>query len=126
MKKILVIEDNAEIRENTVELLQLSNYNVLAAINGQDGFDMAREHMPDLILCDMMMPDSDGQYFMKLAKKDKQLKNIPLVFFSAGSPLPDVQKVLIKVANGYLKKPFTEEELLEIITAALAKQGERE
>lgn len=121
MKKILVIEDNEEIRENTVELLQLSNFNVMAAVNGKSGFELAQQYLPDLILCDMMMPESDGYFFIQLAKKDKLVKDIPLVFFSAGSPAPDVQQVLIKLANGYLKKPFTEEDLLEIITKALSK-----
>ena len=124
MKTILVIEDNTEIRENTVELLQLSNYRVVAAVNGQSGLEMAKKHLPDLILCDMMMPGTDGQYFMTMAKNDKKLRQIPLVFFSAGSPMPEVQKVLIRVANGYLKKPFTEEDLLEIITRALGKTQE--
>lgn len=112
MKKILVIEDNDEIRENTVELLELSNYNVLAAENGRIGFDMAKKYHPDLIICDMMMPETDGRMFLQLAKADKEVQKIPLIFFSAGTPAIEVQRDLIKASNGFLKKPFSEEELL--------------
>ena len=119
MKKILVIEDNREIRENTAELLRLSNYTVIEAENGYMGFLMAKHQLPDLILCDMMMPKTDGYEFLKLARKDKEICNIPIVYFSAGSPTPDLQQIMISLADGYLKKPFTEEELLVTIERSL-------
>lgn len=124
MKKVLIIEDNAEIRENTSELLQLRHYQVAAAENGRLGFDLARSFRPDVVICDMMMPDSDGYEFLKLAKADTVISTIPIVFFSAGSPSPAVHQVLVKVANGFLKKPFTEEELLGIIQEAISKRKE--
>ncbi|HEX2607088.1 MAG TPA: response regulator [Flavisolibacter sp.] len=124
MKKILIIEDNAEIRENTSELLQLRQYEVRAAENGREGFEMARIFQPDVVICDMMMPDSDGYEFLKLAKADVFISKIPIVFFSAGSPSPDIHRILIKVANGFLKKPFTEEELLQIIQEAITRRSE--
>jgi CheY-like chemotaxis protein len=122
MKKILIIEDNAEIRENTTELLELSNYKVMSAENGNIGFELAKKFSPDLILCDMMMPETDGREFLKLAKEDSVVRDIPLIFFSAGSFYPEVRKGLIKAANGYLQKPFTEEELLKIIENGLAEK----
>lgn len=119
MEKILIIEDNAEIRENTEELLLLNNYTVLVAENGRAGFELAKSYQPDLILCDMMMPETDGSVFLKLAKEDDIVRNIPLIFFSAGSFCPEVQRNLIKGANEYLQKPFTKEELLITVKKGL-------
>ena len=123
MKKILVIEDNTEIRENTVEMLELNNYKVFSAKNGNIGFQLAKKHHPDLILCDMMMPDTDGREFLHLAKNHPAIRKIPLIFFSAGSPLPDIKKKLIKEADDYLEKPFAEEDLLHAIEMALEKRN---
>lgn len=123
MKKILIIEDNAEIRENTAELLELNNYKVIVAENGNTGFQLARKHTPDLILCDMMMPETDGQEFIKLAKQDSAVRDIPLIFFSAGSFSPELPKGFKKATNGYLQKPFTEEQLLAIIKMGLDKKS---
>ena len=122
MKKILVIEDNAEIRESTVEMLELNNYKVFSAENGNIGFELAKKHQPDLVLCDMMMPDTDGREFLRLAKNHPTIRQIPLIFFSAGSPLPDIKKILIKEADDYLQKPFAEEDLLHAIEVALKKK----
>jgi CheY-like chemotaxis protein len=115
VKKILIIEDNDEIRENTAELLGLHNYDVFTAEEGGEGYELARKHEPDLILCDIMMPETDGRLFLRLAKNDKMVRNIPLIFFSAGTGSPEVQRALIKAANGFLQKPFTEEELLKAV-----------
>ena len=121
MKTILVIEDNTEIRENTVEMLELNDYTVFSAKNGNIGFQLAKKHQPDLILCDMMMPDTDGREFLHLAKNHPAIRKIPLIFFSAGSPLPDIKKKLIKEADDFLEKPFSEEDLLHAIERALKK-----
>ena len=123
MSKILVIEDNKEIRENTAEILELNGYNVLTAENGNVGFALAKNHTPDLILCDIMMPETDGRAFLKLAKGEFGVRNIPIVFFSAGSS-PELQKELIDGKNKYLKKPFTAEDLLVIIKDGLNKNGD--
>jgi len=122
MKKILVIEDNTEIRENTVEMLELNNYKVFSAKNGNIGFQLAKKNKPDVILCDMMMPDTDGREFLQLAKNHVIVRKIPLIFFSAGSPLPDIKKKLIKEADDFLEKPFAEEDLLHAIERALKNQ----
>ena len=118
-KKILIIEDNAEIRENTAELLEMSNFRVFTANDGYSGFELARKCQPDLIICDMMMPESDGCKFLKLAKTDEALRNIPLVFFSAGTLSSELQNGLVAEASGFLKKPFSEEELLATINQLL-------
>ena len=122
MKKILVIEDNTEIRENTVEMLELNDYKVFSAKNGNIGFQLAKKNKPDVILCDMMMPDTDGRQFLQLAKNHPTIREIPLIFFSAGSPLPDIKKKLIKEADDFLEKPFAEEDLLHAIERALKNQ----
>jgi CheY-like chemotaxis protein len=115
VKKILIIEDNDEIRENTAELLGLHYYNVITAQEGGEGFELAKRHGPDVILCDIMMPETDGARFLKLALNHRDVRKIPIVFFSAGTALPAVQKRLSKAADGFLKKPFTEEELLRAV-----------
>lgn len=115
MKKILIIEDNDEIRENTAELLGLHNYDVFTAEEGGEGYEMAKKHGPDLILCDIMMPETDGRRFLKLARNDKMVRKIPLIFFSAGTGTVEMQRALMKAADGFLQKPFTEEELLKAI-----------
>jgi CheY-like chemotaxis protein len=115
VKKILIIEDNDEIRENTAELLELHHFDVFTAEEGGEGFELAKKHGPDLILCDIMMPETDGRRFLKLARNDVAVKNIPLIFFSAGTGPADIQKALIKAADGFLRKPFTEEELLNAV-----------
>ena len=124
MKTILIIEDNQEIRENTAELLGINSYLVLTAENGYTGFAMAKAKLPDLILCDMMMPETDGQKFLELARADEDVKRIPLIFFSAGTASIAVQKKLANAANAFIKKPFLEEELLHTIQNVLNKYPE--
>jgi DNA-binding response OmpR family regulator len=119
VKKILIIEDNQEIRENTAELLGLHDFDVFTAIEGGAGFELAKRLDPDLIICDIMMPETDGRKFLKLARNDAKVRQIPLIFFSAGTSPINVQKSLIKSADGFLMKPFTEEELLKTINKFL-------
>jgi CheY-like chemotaxis protein len=119
MKRVLVIEDNWEIRENTAELLVLNGYEVVTAENGKLGYEKVKRDHPDLIICDIMMPETDGRAFLKLVKKDSTTRSIPLVFFSAGSEPAEVRKGLIEGADEYLPKPFTETELLEVIKRSL-------
>jgi CheY-like chemotaxis protein len=115
VKKILIIEDNDEIRENTAELLELHDFDVFTAEEGGEGFELAKKHGPDLILCDIMMPETDGRRFLRLAKNDVMVREIPLIFFSAGTGPAELQKALVKAADGFLRKPFTEEELLKAV-----------
>jgi CheY-like chemotaxis protein len=121
MNKILVIEDNREIRENTAEILELNGYAVCTAENGSAGYESAKEYKPDIILCDIMMPETDGREFMRLVKADLLINNIPIIFFSAGTS-QELQKELINEKNAYLKKPFSETELLFVIKDGLNKR----
>ena len=118
MNKVLVIEDNKEIRENTAELLEINGYTVYVAENGRLGYESAKRDYPDIILCDILMPKTDGREFLQLAKVDNSISNIPIIFFSAGSSL-ELQKTLLYGNNAFLKKPFTEKELLLIIQDGL-------
>lgn len=122
MKKILIIEDNDEIRENTAELLELHDFEVFTAEEGGEGFRLAKKHEPDLILCDIMMPETDGRRFLKLARNDDAIRGIPLIFFSAGTGPAELQRHLIRAADGFLRKPFTEEELLKAVGKFLDKE----
>ena len=117
----MIIEDDEAIRENTAELLELSDFEVMTAENGQTGFELARVFWPDIILCDMMMPGTDGSGFLKLAKGDTAVRQIPLIFFSAGTLPVGMQNSLIQASDGFLKKPFFKEELLHTIEGALAR-----
>ena len=121
MKKILVIEDNREIRENTVELLELSSFQVFSAANGKVGFQIAKKHQPDLILCDMMMPETNGWDFLKMAKEDDLTHDIPLIFFSAGSFIPEMRNLMLAQSDQYLAKPFTTDELLSAVQIGLKR-----
>lgn len=123
MKTILVIEDNDDVRENTAELLELSNYHVLSAGTGKSGFELAKQFNPDIILYDLMMPGSSEKYFFKRVKEDDVVGKIPLIFFSAGSVSPEFQNEFMIDSDEYLTKPFTEEELLSIILRRLPKEA---
>lgn len=125
MKKVLVIEDDEAIRENTAELLAISNYQVVTAENGKSGFEQAKMHHPDVVLCDMMMPETDGRSFIELVKTNDLLRHIPIIFFSAGTLPAMEQKSLIKASNGFLKKPFLEEDLLNTIRLVLSNSDQK-
>ena len=115
MKKVLVIEDNIVLRENTAEMLEVSGYKVQTAENGMEGFNKVLKYQPDVVICDMMMPKVDGVGFLKLMKKDSATNKIPIVFFSAGTPGSQVRDHLTEHGDAYLKKPFTNEELLAAV-----------
>src|SRR5437868_1891728 len=121
MHKVLVIEDNKEIRENTAEILELNGYYVFTAENGSIGYESAKSYQPDIILCDIMMPETDGREFMRLVKADIVINCIPIIFFSAGTS-QELQKELLDGRNAYLKKPFSETELLIVIKNGLNKR----
>ena len=123
MTKVLVIEDNEAIRENTAELLLISNYHVFTAENGREGYERAQQQQPDVVLCDMMMPETDGRGFLQLLKDNEALRQVPIIFFSAGTLQEEEHKKLLNSASGYLKKPFLKEELLCAIQAVLAESS---
>ncbi len=123
MKKILLIEDNLELLENTAELLELAGYDVITAENGKSGVEKARENFPDLIICDIMMPELDGFGVLHLIQKTPDLKNTPFVFLTAKTERSDFRKGMEMGADDYLMKPFTEMELLNAVESRFKKSS---
>ena len=121
MIKILIVEDNAEIRENTGEILELANYEVFTAANGKEGYEMAVSEAPDLIVCDIMMPVLDGYGLLHLINKNEQLKGIPFIFLTAKTERNDFRKGMEMGADDYITKPFNDIELLNAIESRLKK-----
>lgn len=121
MKKILIIEDNAELRENTAEILELDNYEVITAIHGKDGLEKAQTLLPDLIICDIMMPELDGYGVLHMLSKNDETANIPFIFLSAKAERADMRKGMEMGADDYLTKPFDDIELLNAIESRFRK-----
>jgi len=121
MKKILLIEDNDDIRENTAEILELSNYKVFVAENGKIGVEKAMEHTPDLIICDIMMPGLDGYGVLHAVHKNEAIKNTPFIFLTAKTERSDFRKGMELGADDYITKPFEGIELLNAVESRLKK-----
>ncbi|MES1219645.1 MAG: response regulator [Bacteroidota bacterium] len=121
MKKILFIEDNDDIRNNTAELLELANYIVITAENGKVGVEKAFQENPDLIICDIMMPVLDGYGVFHMLQKNSQTMNIPFIFLTAKTDNSDFRKGMELGADDYITKPFTETDLLKSIERRLRK-----
>jgi CheY-like chemotaxis protein/CRP-like cAMP-binding protein len=121
MRKILIIDDNEDVRENTADLLELSNYQVATSPDGFTGIQKARDFNPDLIICDIMMPGMDGYQVLEAILEDAKMASIPFVFLSAKADRSDVRKGMNLGADDYLTKPFEEHELLEAIDTRLKK-----
>jgi CheY-like chemotaxis protein len=115
MKKVLLIEDNDLIRENTAELLELADYQVLMAENGKLGVEMALQQTPDIVICDIQMPVLDGFGVRHAFNNNPGLAFIPFIFLSAKAEPADIRRGLESGAQGYLIKPFNESELLNVI-----------
>ena len=121
MTKILVIEDDSVVRENTAELLELANYNVITANDGKSGVYQAKKQLPDIIICDIMMPELNGYGVLQILSKEKTTKHIPFIFLSAKIERGDIRKGMNLGADDYITKPFDESELLSAIESRLAK-----
>lgn len=121
MKKILLIEDNEDIRSNTAEILELTNYEVIVAENGKVGIEKAIEHKPDLIICDIMMPLLDGYGVLHAVHKNDAIKNTPFIFLTAKTERSDFRKGMELGADDYITKPFSGTELLNAVDSRLNK-----
>lgn len=121
MKKILVIEDNFDIRENICETLELSGYKTFQAPNGKSGIEAALNIYPDLIICDIMMPEMDGYEVLSILSKDVKTTGIPFIFLTAKAEKADFRKGLSLGADDYITKPFREDELLNAVQLRLQK-----
>jgi DNA-binding response OmpR family regulator len=121
MTKILLIEDNDEIRENIREILELANYQVVTAQNGKQGYSLALQDRPELIICDIMMPVLDGYGLLHLINKNEELKATPFIFLTAKTERGDFRRGMELGADDYITKPFTEIELMTAIESRLKK-----
>lgn len=121
MKKILLVEDDTSLRENVEELLELSGFEVLSASNGRIGVELALSQRPDLVLCDIMMPELDGYGVLEELSLNASTRHIPFIFVTAKTERFEVRKGMDLGADDYLTKPFEEDELLGAIQSRLDK-----
>ena len=121
MKKILLIEDNLDVRENTAEILQLSGYDVAVAENGKIGVQKVLEDHFDLVICDIMMPELDGYGVLRILSKNPKTSSIPFIFLSAKAEKQDFRRGMQLGADDYLTKPFDDADLLDAIELRLKK-----
>lgn len=112
---VLVIEDHSEIRENISELLEIYGLEIISASNGLDGVKIASERLPDLILCDIMMPDLDGYEVLTQLKNIPITNRIPVIFLTACTEKSEIARGLSLGADGYICKPFEESELIDTV-----------
>ena len=123
MTKILVIEDEEPVRANIVEMLEAEGFEAMEAENGVVGARLARERLPDLILCDIMMPDLDGYEVLNTLRQEAVTAAIPFIFLTARADRSDLRQGMDLGADDYLTKPFTRSEILKAISSRLAKQA---
>jgi len=121
MKKILVIEDNDDIRENITEILDLAGYSVIAAGDGKAGVSSALSEKPDLVLCDIMMPVLDGYGVLHMLQKNPEMQTVPFIFLTAKSEQAEIRKGMGMGADDYIIKPFDTTEVLHSVEARLRK-----
>jgi CheY-like chemotaxis protein/CRP-like cAMP-binding protein len=121
MKRILLIEDDTTLRETTAEILELENYEVVTAANGAKGVELAKLVQPNLIICDIMMPEMDGYKVLEILSSNKTTKRIPFIFMSAKTEIKEIRKGMDLGADDYLTKPVSEELLISAIESRLAK-----
>ncbi|MEC4886297.1 MAG: response regulator [Scytonema sp. PMC 1070.18] len=122
MKKILVIEDDESIKNIILEILEAEGFKVLSAINGLMGIELAKTQLPNLIICDIMMPNLNGYGVLNALQLEKKTSLIPFIFLTAKVEKSDIRLGMNSGADDYLTKPFTRDELLEAVIARLKKQ----
>jgi cAMP-binding proteins - catabolite gene activator and regulatory subunit of cAMP-dependent protein kinases len=123
MKKVLLIEDNTDIRENMAEILELSGYKVVTATDGKEGVTAAVNEHPDVIVCDIMMPVLDGYGVIHMLQKNADTRNIPFIFLTAKAERDEIRKGMTLGADDYITKPFNGTELLDAIESRLHKNS---
>lgn len=124
MTKILVIEDAKDLREDMLEMLTIEGYQAVGAENGVLGLAMTRTHKPDLIICDVMMPELDGYGVLEAVRKDKDIATTPFIFLTSRTERVNIRHGMVLGADDYLTKPFLVAELLEAIRSQLRKRAE--
>jgi CRP/FNR family cyclic AMP-dependent transcriptional regulator len=121
MKKVLIIEDNKAVRDNIDEILTLADYEVICADNGKEGADKAIKELPDIIICDIMMPTLDGYGVLQILSKNSKTSGIPFIFLTAKADRVDFRKGMEMGADDYITKPFDGVELLNAVETRLKK-----
>ena len=125
MKKILVIEDEPEMRRNLTTILRLENFVSLAAENGRLGVALAKKEKPDLILCDVMMPELDGYGVLQALREDPATVTVPFIFLTAKGEKPDIRAGMNLGADDYLTKPVAKNDLLDAVASRLKRQTQQ-
>jgi DNA-binding response OmpR family regulator len=125
MPKILVIEDEPEMRRNLLTILKLEQFEALGAENGRSGLELARRDKPDLILCDVMMPELDGYGVLERLRADTATVTTPFIFLTAKGEKPDIRAGMNLGADDYLIKPVGKSDLLSAISARLRRQHQQ-
>jgi len=125
MKKILVIEDEPEMRRNLATILKLEKFNVMQAENGRVGIDLAKKETPDLILCDVMMPEMDGHAVLKALRQESKLVTTPFIFLTAKGEKADFRSGMDLGADDYLTKPVAKADLLNAIEARFRRNEQQ-
>lgn len=118
---VLLIEDNQEMAENICSILKLAHYNVLSAPNGKIGVEIAQQQHPDLILCDVMMPELDGYGVLHILNNDPETAHIPFIFLTAKADKNDLRMGMNLGADDYITKPFEGHDLLKVVEIRLKK-----
>src|SRR5829696_518410 len=121
MKKILVVEDAQSLRKDVLEMLGFEGYQGIGAENGLIGVQHAREYLPDLIICDIMMPEMDGYGVLETLRKDPRTQSIPFIFLTARTERVDMRTGMDLGADDFLTKPFHAAELLSTVKARLER-----
>lgn len=122
MAKILVIEDEELVRANIAELLDAEEHDVVTAENGFLGALWAQEHLPELIICDVMMPELNGYEVLETLSENPDTAMIPFIFLTAMADKAEIRQGMTSGADDYLTKPFSRSELLEAVNTRLSKR----
>jgi CheY-like chemotaxis protein len=121
MKKILVVEDDTVVRESINEILTSTGYEIIEAKDGEDGIQSAKEHIPALILCDIMMPKKDGYQVLQELQQNVQTRSIPFIFLTARVSYDEFRNGMNAGADDYITKPFRARELIKLVNKQISK-----
>jgi DNA-binding NarL/FixJ family response regulator len=121
LKRILVIDDDAKLRQHYIELLKLEGYEVWEARNGREGVERARKDVPDLVLCDITMPEMNGHRVLETLRAEPRTAHVPFVFLTGWSERDDVRTGMNLGADDYLTKPVVPDELTAAIRSRLRR-----
>jgi len=126
MTKVLIIEDEPQMRKNMLLILKKEGYDAVGATNGEEGIALARRELPDVILCDVMMPGLDGYEVLATLRRDHATESIPFIFLTAKGERRDVRVGMNQGADDYLAKPVVIADLLAAIKARIERREQHQ